>query len=251
MKRLFVFAVIFVGFAVFTVAYAAAINNDDTWVNRTDPTVNYDTQNLEVVSTGFPSCLPADRVVYIKWDLSAVNGEISSADTTSEMILTVITTLGGDGNLVLYEVPDTPSTPGEWYEETVTYAARPSLGSQIMSIPLPTSTGPVSFESDALNDYFNRESSYVGGGDTTAGDNLATIAIQLEDCTQVVNGVVFGDKESVSPPLLNLFNPTAIKLMSAEASNTNNNLTLWIGFVVLLVVALGTLFIYRRRADSH
>ncbi len=245
MKRTAALIVLAFSLIVVGVTYAYTTNIGDVYYNKqigefvdTDP-------NLAIFSQFFQGSCSTSHVIYIKWDLSNVSGEVSSATTPSELILNVAGTATPSGNLVLYSVDD-----DSWVEADEA-GLQPAVITPLVTILTPSGTGPISFSGPALNTFLNQESAYVGGGDTWLGDNTASLAIQIEGCANIINGVFISDRNSAQPPLLNLYDPSAVELQVMSASSNPNGMQLvWIALVSSVVLILAGTFIYRRRAHQ-
>ncbi|HID34331.1 MAG TPA: DNRLRE domain-containing protein [Anaerolineae bacterium] len=216
--------------------YAAATNPEDSYVevignqtaihgSETDLTAS---ATLNIVTNACDS----NYIVYLKWDLDQVNGEasVSGANKTNLTLNVNLAFQVGSDTLNLYKVAD-----DSWTESTINGANAPALGDLIMQISAPTTTGPVVFESAALADWINENSSYTGGGDTISGDDTVSFAIQVEGCSDTTL-IQFDSKETTSgtPPALNIFDPTAVSLASFSATDVNPvNWSLIVGLFAL------------------
>ena len=240
---------IFFTLFVVTAVFAAASDQHDSYVRRTSPSSNFNGIGLGVVSAfSFTTfvCEVTD-VTYIRWDLSNVNGEVSSSTTPSEIVFTVTGPLGNTGTIGLYEVAD-----DTWVESGINYSNAPAIGNLIASIPVPIAVGPVTFSGTNLNNYLNQESAYTGGGDSSNGDNLASMALRVDGCTAPTpNGVIFADKENITAsfrPVMNLYSPTAVHLANLQATNNPYpNNTFLLGVAGLLLVSVASFVLMQRK----
>ncbi len=216
--------------------YAAATNPEDSYVEAIgNQTATHGSETYLEADASYnitTQACDSNFIVYLKWDLDQVNGEasVSGSNKTNLTLNVNLAFQVSSDTLNLYKVTD-----DSWTESTINGANAPALGDLIMQIPAPTSTGPVVFESAALADWINENSSYVGGGDTISGDDTVSFAIQVEGCSDATV-IRFDSKETTTgtPPALNIFDPTAVSLASFSATEANSvNWSLIVGLFAL------------------
>ena len=247
MRRLLVVSLVLtMGVLIFTiVVFAVATNPQDSYVyvNGPNKSNNYGSNNYLEASSYYnfavtpPRC-DTSQVIYLRWDLDQVKGVAStSGSNKTNLTLNAITTfqIGSGERLKLYKVTD-----DSWTESSITGNNAPSLGDLIEDIAAPTSPGLVVFSNVALADWINENSSYVGGGDVTAGNDIVSFAIQIEGCTNTAI-VRFDSKEATSgtSPALNIFDPNSVTLSTFSANDSNQvNWPLIAGLIALGAAAL-------------
>lgn len=228
------------------IVFAATEAIQDSYVSTTSGQTgtNFDGDNIQVASSNVASCV-ASNTTYMKFDLSAVNGEVSNNTTSSNLTLTAnFVQSGSNGVLSLYRITD-----DTWTETTITNANAPALGTEIMTVSVPSGVGSVVFSSAALNTYLNEQSAFVGGGDATAGDNTASFALRITGCTGLVNIVRFNAQELANGPTLNLFSPTAVHIANITTSDGNGvSPFIWLAIALPLLVVVAV-FVMRRRGQ--
>ena len=226
------------------IVFAATVATEDSYVSATSGQTgtNFDGNNIQVASSSVGSCVPS-RTTYMKFNLSAVNGEVSNNTTSSNLTITAnFVQSGSNGSLSLYRVTD-----DTWDETTITNANAPALGAEIMTAAVPSGTGSVVFSSAALNTYLNEQSAFVGGGDATAGDNTASFALRITGCTNLANVVQFNAQEIANGPTLNLFNPTAVHIANISTGDGNGvSPFIWLAIALPLFVVVAVLVMRRR-----
>lgn len=188
---------------------------DDTYAALTAQAATYGlAETLSVAAGGLGTCA-ATEITYLKFDLSGVRQAVMGS-ATLELQATYASS-ANSGTLVLYAVADVEAdgvTP--WQASTVTWLQRPAVsGAAVLAtVPAPPATGTVTFASQALAEAINEESAYTGEGDTTAGDDVLSLAVQLEACTGLLSVVRFAAAEhsSAPPPALVLVRTTTVWL---------------------------------------
>jgi len=221
-------------------AYTGTGTSASTAFGTTDP------DNLEINSGGLGVCSPT-RATYLGWSLVGVNAELTSASELTLFVNNAQST--NSGSVALYEVSD-----DTWSETTVTGNSAPALGSLITSVPIPTTTGGmITFTGNSLADWLNKNTSYVGGNDTVAGNDLVSFAVQVTGCTGFSNPARFDSKDKVggTAPTLILFNPTAVTLSTFHSTAPSLNWPLIAGLGALAAVVIGGLAVTRRRAAGR
>ena len=243
-------AVVVILLVSMTAVYAAPSNPADAYTGTgTSASTSFgttDPANLEINSGGLGVCNPT-RTTYLSWSLAGVNSELTS---TSELTLFVNNAQSTNtGSVALYEVSD-----DTWNETTVTGNPAPALGSLITSVPMPTTTGgTITFTGSSLAVWLNKNTSYVGGNDTVAGNDLVSFAVQITGCSGFSNPVRFDSKDKVggTAPALVLFNPTAVTLSTFHSTSPSLNWPLIAGLGALATVVIGGLAVTRRRAAGR
>jgi len=231
------------------IAQAGAVNPADTYTQPSNSTAygTIDPDNLEINSGGLGTC-DASRTTYLRWDLSGVNQP--AGDITSLTLFVNNAQSSNTGQVALYKVTD-----DTWDEATLTgNTPPPALGAQITSVSIPTATGgTISFSGAALAGWVNENTSYVGGSDTTVGNDKISFAIQVTGCSGFSNPVRFDSKDKVGgvAPVLLLFSPNAITLSTFHAADPLVNWLLYGGLGLLGLVAVVGTVVYRQRAVAR
>jgi len=243
MKRYFFYAMLLAAMVltIAVIAYAAATNPQDTYATVGSSAIRGDEDDL-YVKAGVPSSYPlvceTMDITYLRWDLDQVNGEASaSGPNKTQLILNANYTYStSQSKLYLYKITD-----DNWTESTLNGNNAPALGDLIMQVPAPTTPGSVIFEGSALADWINENSSYVGGNDTVAGNDIVSFAITI-DCTSIYSHIKFDSKEKDggTPPALNIYDPNAVRLSSFSTTQQQSPWSFYVGLgVLILVVSIG------------
>ncbi|GEM_PF-7052221 len=180
--------------AVFILAHQSELSAvQDGYVSAAAPSASYgNADSLSAASGGLTSCAPSE-VSYLRFDLGGLaEGPVRDAALVLE---TTYAAGGNSGNLVLYAAPDTlagEATP--WQEAALTWSNRPGLAgmARLASVAVPVSAGAVRLESRALAALVNREASFGGA---RPGDDVLSLALQIEDCTGPNSVVRFASSE--------------------------------------------------------
>lgn len=177
---------------------------------------------------------------YLQWDLSSISD--SATVGTANLSLTVESQTFGSGtaNLRLYRVDD-----DSWTETDP--PLQPTLGASLATIYL--STAPVvgstlTFPSTtALRNFI---------ADQITGDNLASFAVQLTECTIGAPVVRFHSRESTTgaPPSLELLGPNSITLNDFSSDNPSISPVI-LAVAALLLGAVVALAVVRRRRTAN
>ena len=212
------------------VVFAAATNPQDSYVviRGTEESSNFgsldyiEASSSDNFASNPPGC-DSNHVIYLRWNLDQVNGAASVNGTNqTNLTLNLNSTfgIGTTDRLKLYKVNN-----DNWTETTITGDNAPALGDLIEDIAAPTSPGTVVFSNAALADWINENSSYVGSGDTTAGNDIVSFAIRIEGCTST-SIERFDSKETTTgvPPALNIYDPNAVSVSHFGAQNAGNPL---------------------------
>jgi len=229
------------------VTLAAASNPIDSYVLTSSPGSNFGTSaNLAVFGSGGVGVCTATGTAYLKWSLA---GTAAAVGATTKLTVNVnFISSGADGNVSLYQVTD-----DSWTETGITANNAPAPGALLASVPLPGSTGLVTFTGADLAAYVNSQSSFVGGTDTTAGDDVISFAIRISGCTAPSSAISLDSREKTggTAPALSLFDTNAVTLTGFGAADPTVNwpLIAGLGALALLIAAGGV--IYRRRAAAH
>lgn len=233
------------------VVFAATVASADSYVSTfTGQTgTNFNGNNLQVAASNVSTC-NASNTTYMKFDLSAVNGEVSNDTTNSNLTLTVnFVQSGSTGTLTLYRLPEVvpPADEDAWIETTITNDNAPAPGAEVATVAVPTGVGTVTFIDPRLNAYLNEQSAYVGGGDTNAGDNVASFVLRITGCSGNLNAVRFNAREVTNGPTLNLFNPTAVHIANISTGDGNGvSPFIWLAIALPLFVVVAVLVMRRR-----
>lgn len=221
--------------------YALATLTDDAYIDTNDASNTHNGSTVSLAGSNFGGSCLSTQTAYFQFDLSTVSGEVSNATTNSVFKLPISSVTSASGNLVLYSV-----TNDAWDESTLVVGNAPALGTNLGSVATPGTSGTVTFTSAAFVTFLNEQTSYTGGGDTTAGDNVASFAVRIENCTGFVTALsVTGGATD-----LDLFNPTAVELNQISAtSGFSPNLLIVLAFALPLLIGL-VLLIMRRTYRS-
>ena len=138
-----------------------------------------------------------------------------------------------------------------WTEAALTFNNKPSGDRLLATVPLPVADGTVAFSSTNLNTYLNEQTQFTGGGDTTAGNNLASFLIRITGCAAAPSSNVFFAEGSPgssygSGPRLKLYNSNAVTLRTFRSADPAVNWPLIAGGAALLAL-VGGLGVYRWR----
>lgn len=200
----------------------------DGYVSAAAPSASYGhAGSLSVASGGLGYCAPSE-VSYLRFDLSRL-----AAGPVREVALLLEATYAAgsnSGDLVLYAAPD--SLAGEtapWQEAALTWSNRPTLAgmARLASIPVPVSAGTVRLESQPLAALVNQEASFGGGG---PGDDVLSLALQIEGCTGLNSVVRFASSEvgPVAAPALTFSPPLKQYLpLVRQRHNVPGHQSLW------------------------
>ncbi len=230
MKKSIVILTLMVSLVFVAGVFALDVSNpQDALVRSTDAGANFDGPDLAAVSTFLASCGVSD-ITYLKWNIT---GPI---DASASLALTADAPIGANtGQLTLYRVAD-----DSWDETTITYNNRPALGAEIMNLnPVPAAPGPVNFSGPALVTYLNEEA---------AGDGVVSFALQVDGCTQFgPNGIRMDSKEDTAGTAPSLSTTTAVTLQSFRPDNNGISPIVWVGLLLVVVLAFGAFVTLRRR----
>jgi hypothetical protein len=229
-----------------TVVLASGTLTDDAYTTNASGQTNIAHNGsgyLSVRSSGI-GCAVNDEV-FLQWDVSNIQAEVSSSTTTSALRIEKIfnSGSGANGNLEIW------STSDGWDETTITHDNKPGPSALLASISLPQADGVLSFSSANLDAYLNQQTAWVGGNDTIAGDNIASFIIRIGGCTNPSNQIFLSERGGIygTPPSLDLYNPTAITLQAIRASSEpSGKIFGWLGLIASLALVLGAVVIYRR-----
>ncbi len=261
MKRIYSLPlVLFALLLIVGIVFAAASQPQDVYVvtSGSDSSVNKDGSTLDVqgMYNNVSHVCNSTQIVLLKWSLVGTNGVASVAHPTNKtnLVLDATVVYGTDSGetLKLYKIND-----DTWDESTVTGDTMPTLGDLIMDIPAPTATGLVTFTSQALADWVNENTSYVGGSDTIAGNDVISFAI-LDDTCIDMTAIRFDSKETTlmghapnaMAPALNLFDPNAVTLSKASAQSSGTNWPVVAGLFALVLVVVTTVSFKLRHAKQ-
>lgn len=174
---------------------------EDVYVALTAQAANFGSEETIAVAAGGLGKCAATEISYLQFDLNEVRR--AASDRASLVLEVTYASSANSGIAVLYAVPDVEAdgvTP--WREGSLTWLSRPDVANApvLASVTAPQAAGKVTFESQALAVAINRESAFTGKGDTTAGDNKLSLAVQLEGCTGLHSVVRFAAAEHASEP---------------------------------------------------
>jgi hypothetical protein len=148
-----------------------------------------------VAAGGIASCAPSE-ITYLKFDLSDVR---RAATGSAALALQATYALSANsGQVVLYAAPEGAAP---WQESTLTWESRPDLAGarKLAAVSAPTSAGPFVLQSAALAGAINEASAYTdSAADQTAGDNVLSLALRIEDCQAPASVVRFAAREHAS-----------------------------------------------------
>lgn len=187
-----------------------------TSANRPDETGD-GTGFLNLRSSGILAC-DVNSEIFLKWDLSSVDFEVNDVESLVLLLYPIFTDLSAStGVIELWS-----ETDDGWSDQTVTYSSQPTFGidDTLLDSLTPPHGMPLTFTGADLFDYINEQSGFVGGADTSAGDNLASFRVRLRDCT--LNSSVFVAESSEvygSAPYLGSV-PVATVTPTATATDT-------------------------------
>ena len=233
------------------IVFASGTLSDDAYVDSTGTVKDGDGYLSVSASGGVNGCTPTETT-FLKFNLSSISGEVSSNTKTSSLNVESIFSSGANasGYLLLWAATD------NWSESTGTKPT-PVGSSALVTVTLPVSDGIVSFSSDDLNDYLNQESKYVGEGDSTKGDDVASFIILIGECTKLSNSVFFDEKDGDDygdDPSLSLFDPNSFTVSTIYASRDSKvshfNWPVMAGLTALLVLVVAGLGFGVRRFNS-
>lgn len=220
------------------VAFAAYLPSDDAYVRAgAAADTNYGDQSVLSLYGSTAACTLTDWS-YMKFDLSAVTGEIGRA-TLALTVAAAPSSIQAGTTVTLYEV-----AADGWTESTVTASLAPALGPIIQALPAPTANGQIVTFGDAsgaspLSDYLRAQA---------LGDKYASVALVLTGtCGAQSSAVRFASTEhaSIAAPSLSLYTPTAVTLATSSAETVTWPLYAGLGAVALVVIA--GLAVSRRR----
>jgi hypothetical protein len=240
--------------ATVTTVFAAATLTGDTFSNNSAkdvPQNGLGYLNVQSSGSGGGVCAVVNET-FLKFDLSAVQGEVSSLINPSRLELTSVfgNGLSATGSLELWST-DSNDGQDDWLQTALTHNNKPSADRLLATVSLPVANGTVSFLDARLNTYLNEQTSWTGGGDTVPGNNVASFLIRINGCT-LTSQVFFAEGSPVSTygtgPRLVLYNPTAITLRTFRAADPAVNWPLIVGLGALAAVVVGGLAVSRRRA---
>lgn len=175
---------------------------EDGYVALAAPSTNFgNEETLSVAAGSIDSCL-ASEITYLKFDLSDV--QRAAAGSAVLAVEATYALSANSGQVVLYLAPDVGADGSSpWREHTLTWQNRPDLGSarKLAALGAPTSAGPIVFQSAALAQAINEVSAYTNGtSDTLAGDNVLSLALQIEGCQGLSSVVRFAAREHPRVP---------------------------------------------------
>lgn len=173
-------------------ARAAPALDADGYVAVTAPATAFGKEETLAVAAGGIEGCAASEMTYLKFDLSAVQHAAGSAALTLQAMYALS---ANSGQVALYETPQ-GATP--WQESTLTWQQRPELAGarKLATASAPTSPGPVVWQGAALAAAINEASAYTdGAADQTAGDDVLSLALQIEGCSGPLNVVRFAARE--------------------------------------------------------
>jgi hypothetical protein len=185
-------------------ARAAVATDEDSYVAVTAPAVVFGREEtLAVAAGGIAGCAPSE-ITYLKFDLSEV--QRAAAGSAALALQATYALSANSGQVALYAAPEGAAT---WRESTLTWQNRPELAGakKLAEVSAPTSSGPVVWQSAALAQAIDEASAYTdGAADQSAGDNVLSLALQLEGCRGPASVVRFAGREhaSVAGPALTL-----------------------------------------------
>jgi hypothetical protein len=173
---------------------------EDGYVALAAPFSNYgNDETLSVAAGGVDTCASSE-ISYLKFDLRDVK---SSAAGSASLVLQATYALSANsGQVVLYAAPDVAADGSSpWRESTLTWQNRPDLegATKLAAIATPTSAGTLILQSAALAEAINEPSAFTDGvTDKTAGDNVLSLALQIEGCRGLSSVVRFAAREHAS-----------------------------------------------------
>jgi len=132
---------------------------DDVYVSSSNPTTNYDAENLYVGNT---TSLGIARTL-LKFNVT----QLATGSYTLKLYARSTSTAK---DITLYSVTD-----DSWTEETVTWDTAPPLGTALATSSTGGETGWISFESSALTDYINEQKS---------GDGIASFYVVYDSANE-------------------------------------------------------------------
>lgn len=228
--------------------FAATLVAGDAYISAAAPATNSGAATtLFLVSQGTPNdCESPQAVLYLKFDLSTVNLEVSNNTSSSGLLFTVQahTLADAGGGLTFYGIAE-----DDWDEETITWENAPYTddfaGATRLGFADITGTLPgtqLSFSSAALADFLNEQSAFTGGDDSSAGDNTASIVAVLDGCGIYGSASISAKEDATSDdPALQLYDPTAVTLRTIGATPATarfRNTTAILVAIALLTVTL-------------
>lgn len=235
--------------ALVALVYAGVANPQDAYTASTQPTTIFqptDPANLELNSGGLGVC-NATRRTYLKWDLVGIN---QAAGPATSLTLYVNNAQGTNTGLIrLYRVND-----DTWNENTINWNNAPAFGASIATVPNPTTPGgTLVFSGSALSDWINENTSYVGPGDTTAGDDIVSFGIEITDCTGFSNPTRLDSKDKVggNAPVLAIYNPNGVIVRELVATRSSSFNPAPLAVAALLLGAVVALSVVRRRRTAN
>ncbi len=155
----------------------------DTFVDINNANNNYNGNRLEITYSNFLGLQPT-RAVLLQFDLA---GLADSFTANTALVMTLVENnlpMDASLNLALYTTSD------QWEEAQVTYATRPSQGTQLQTLTISDTTmGEIHFDAEAVRNYLATE---------YAGDKLASFVLSVSGGSGTLGfagSVIFEDRE--------------------------------------------------------
>jgi hypothetical protein len=168
----------------------------DTYVALSAPEESFGSQETLAVAAGGLGTCGVTEITYLQFDLSDAQ---QAATSGASLVLDVtFASSANTGHVVLYAVTDMEAGgDAPWQEDTLTWPDRPELDStNVLAMnPTPMRGGRVTFRSAALTAAINQESAFRGDGDLISGDDVLSLALQIEGCTGLNSVVRLAAKE--------------------------------------------------------
>lgn len=227
-------------FAIVGIVKAQTTIEQDSYVIIAEPPgANHSADTLIWAQDSLNSCNDT-RVAYLQVDVTGLDVN------TGQLILTAGPLVAGPSvTLTLYGVADIPGgvngvNTGNDVDPPIASDSDTVL---IQSVSAPSAANePVVFgaahpTTSNLGDYIAAQAS---------GDGIATFALKHSaGCGAGSTTTVFHSLESANPPVLNIWNPTAVSLEGFSAAN-NNNSFIWLALALPLIVVLSIILLRRR-----
>lgn len=183
--------------AVAALAARAEVDTvEDGYVSVTAPATAFGKEETLAVAAGGIAGCTASEITYLKFDLGDV--QRAAAGSAALALQATYALSANSGQVVLYAAPE-GAVP--WRESTLTWQNRPELmeARKLAAVSAPTSAGPLVWQSAALAGAIHEASAYTdGAADQSAGDNVLSLALQLEGCQGPANVVRFAAREHPS-----------------------------------------------------